>query len=85
MGNVLKRNSKQHQQQLKSITSKQRLQYKNINFTKLNSIESSLNANNKSIILNELPNYIALFDYDKATKDDMTIRKNDQLIVIDKT
>jgi hypothetical protein len=32
----------------------------------------------------EKPNYIALFDYDKATKDDMTIKKNDPLFVIDK-
>lgn len=31
------------------------------------------------------PNYIALFDYESATKDDMTIKKNDQLIVIDKS
>jgi hypothetical protein len=30
------------------------------------------------------PNFIALFDYDKATKDDMTIKKNDPLFVIDK-
>jgi hypothetical protein len=96
MGNVLKRNTKQqqqqHQQQHKSKTSKQqqqqqRLQFKNKNFTNLNLTESELNKTNsgKSIILNELPNYISLFDYDKATKDDMTIRKNDQLIVIDKT
>lgn len=33
----------------------------------------------------EKPNYIALFDYESATKDDMTIKKNDQLIVIDKS
>ncbi len=33
----------------------------------------------------EKPNYIALFDYESATKDDMTIKKNDHLIVIDKS
>ena len=33
----------------------------------------------------EKPNYIALFDYESATKDDMTIKKNDQLIVMDKS
>ncbi|RNA05883.1 tyrosine- kinase yes [Brachionus plicatilis] len=50
-------------------------------------------ANNKHILsagihsnsLLEKPNYIALFDYESATKDDMTIKKNDQLIVIDKS
>jgi hypothetical protein len=35
--------------------------------------------------LMEKPNYIALFDYESATKDDMTIKKNDQLIVMDKS
>ena len=35
--------------------------------------------------LHEKPNYIALFDYESATKDDMTIKKNDQLIVMDKS
>ena len=30
-------------------------------------------------------NFIALFDYEKATKDDMTIKKNDLLFVIDKS
>jgi B lymphoid tyrosine kinase len=30
-------------------------------------------------------NYIVLFDYEKATKDDITIRKNDYLFVIDKS
>lgn len=34
---------------------------------------------------NEKPNYIALFDYEQATTDDMTIRKNDPLIVINKS
>lgn len=33
---------------------------------------------------NEKPNYVALFDYDQATTDDMTIKKNDPLIVINK-
>ena len=33
----------------------------------------------------ETANYIALFDYDKATKDDMTIRKNDPLLVTDQS
>jgi hypothetical protein len=32
----------------------------------------------------EKPNYVALFDYESATKDDMTIKKDDQLLVIDK-
>lgn len=40
--------------------------------------------NQKTSVL-EKPNYIALFDYESATKDDMTIKKNDQLIVIDKS
>ena len=50
-------------------------------------------VNNKHLLPNgvhtnsilEKPNYIALFDYESATKDDMTIKKNDQLIVIDKS
>lgn len=50
-------------------------------------------VNNKHLLSNgihsnsllEKPNYIALFDYESATKDDMTIKKNDQLIVIDKS
>lgn len=33
----------------------------------------------------EAANFIALFDYDKATKDDMTIRKNDSLFVTDQS
>jgi hypothetical protein len=33
----------------------------------------------------EIANYIVLFDYEKATKDDITIRKNDYLFVIDKS
>jgi len=32
----------------------------------------------------EKPNYIALFDYEQATTDDMTIKKNDPLIVMNK-
>ena len=42
-------------------------------------------TSNASSALVEKPNYIALFDYESATKDDMTIKKNDQLIVIDKS
>jgi hypothetical protein len=48
-----------------------------------NKLGGQLNGHTNSII--EKPNYIALFDYESATKDDMTIKKNDQLIVIDKS
>lgn len=41
-------------------------------------------ASNAALVA-EKPNYIALFDYESATKDDMTIKKSDQLIVIDKS
>lgn len=62
----------------------------NTNSSKLN----NSNMNNGGLIvtnglvvngLTEKPNYIALFDYESATKDDMTIKKNDQLIVMDKS
>jgi len=33
----------------------------------------------------EKPNFIALFDYEQATTDDMTIKKNDPLIVMNKS
>jgi len=49
----------------------------------LNGGGASACASNAALI--EKPNYIALFDYESATKDDMTIKKNDQLIVIDKS
>lgn len=42
-------------------------------------------ASNAALVAAEKPNYIALFDYESATKDDMTIKKGDQLIVIDKS
>lgn len=45
----------------------------------LNGVQTNVNG------MLEKPNYIALFDYESATKDDMTIKKNDQLIVIDKS
>lgn len=45
---------------------------------------ASASTSNAATII-EKPNYIALFDYESATKDDMTIKKNDQLIVIDKS
>jgi hypothetical protein len=45
-------------------------------------IQSDHGQNN---LILEKPNYIALFDYESATKDDMTIKKNDQLIVMDKS
>ena len=35
-------------------------------------------TSNAHMIISEKPNYIALFDYESATKDDMTIKKNDQ-------
>jgi hypothetical protein len=33
----------------------------------------------------EKPDFIVLFDYEKATSDDMTIKKNDHLVMIDKS
>lgn len=45
-------------------------------------IQNDQGQNNLNL---EKPNYIALFDYESATKDDMTIKKNDQLIVMDKS
>ena len=41
-----------------------------------------LNNSNKP---EEKGNYIVMFDYEKATKDDITIKKNDYLFVIDKS
>jgi hypothetical protein len=51
---------------------------------------NNVNGTNTNSLINQQqqldkPNYIALFDYESATKDDMTIKKNDQLIVIDKS
>lgn len=53
------------------------------------SSSSILNQNSKLVNNNvndngEKPNFIALFDYEQATTDDMTIRKNDPLIVMNK-
>lgn len=56
-----------------------------------NSLINTNNMNNTNSLISQQqaqldkPNYIALFDYESATKDDMTIKKNDQLIVIDKS
>ena len=37
------------------------------------------------ISVKEKPNYIALFNYEKVTNDDMSLRKNDLLKVFDKS
>lgn len=47
-----------------------------------------MNKNNQNSFQNdntEKPNFIALFDYEQATTDDMTIKKNDPLIVMNKS
>lgn len=60
----------------------------NMNGKQQSQQQPHLMASNTSNLLlngNEKPNYVALFDYESATKDDMTIKKNDHLIVIDKS
>ena len=63
-------------------------------FSNLNGSNKTTSVNSNGLIVSnglvvnglmEKPNYIALFDYESATKDDMTIKKNDQLIVMDKS
>lgn len=44
-----------------------------------------VNGNGNGSGVNEKPNFIALFDYEQATTDDMTIKKNDPLIVMNKS
>jgi hypothetical protein len=91
-------NSNHHQQLLNHInglhsTSSISNNTNNNNNNMINQSPSSIALNNlkqpmpipfpNELVL-EKPNYIALFDYEQATTDDMTIKKNDPLIVMNK-
>ena len=51
----------------------------------MNGMQQQQQSQQQQLNGSDKPNYVALFDYESATKDDMTIKKNDQLVVIDKS